>query len=896
MIKIVFNPFYGSHVYLDMKDRNAIIGVKHMGASALVGELRLRAGLTSVLPDAMERAALYMKAISSVLKKSDNSYVEIFRQSFDKDKLGVATTLLGWRDTLVGLGWSPTDYTKSQKLNALIDIEEAFHSPGVADCKRELLLVLESGQVSLSDVSIESVLPLEFLPCYFSRLLQAASSCGANITYSEQPISSAPDGTALRKLQDYLLLGNKVNQSEIKKDDSLKVYRFCTADDALKYAALSSPSIIAANDTVLLREIFRAMNLPLPMVESAFVPQVVKLLPLALSLRKQHVDVDSLLAFLSVEPNPLSSLKVKCCVEEEEWYISINRILRDILLKEGGFNEQWYAVLEGDLYNKGGELIKKTQRAKVLKLISVVPDSDGMITNTELTELLELLIGWSTKDLENRGVLLQYCRFAQFLTDGMSESFDVESLIRWLSSANVPQKSIVMPAEVGSCEVSNTPSSVVDGVDSMCWSDCWVGNGRMSELDFLSPVDIAELGFTVDTAEKIYKAQRYSLSLGLSKVRKQLVILTCDKVGGESVQAHPLLVELKSCCGLSEDFATIDAFVSEFPTTGLSQRQIEHTVDAAHFKGIRLPKSEGGLRRTSESYSSLNTLINFPFEYVMKYLLHWDAYGVDSMPEMATVKGNVAHRYIEELFIESDKDIIKAKSIHAQKYSDRVEQCILKHGAIMHLDENRLDTQSYRVRLNEAVNSLLHFIESNRLTVVGMEYPIDIELPVIGSFNGKIDLLLADDRGHLVVVDMKWNEGSTYKRRLENGDTLQLSLYKKALEAQDNTVVCEGYFVLPQRKFFTSSAYFQPSLVVEVITNDSVADLFELACNSYEYRMGQIARGVIEDGEGALLADIQYHKDMLSKRLYPLCKDYNDATIKGAPYGNPNPILKGGLL
>jgi hypothetical protein len=57
----------------------------------------------------------------------------------------------------------------------------------------------------------------------------------------------------------------------------------------------------------------------------------------------------------------------------------------------------------------------------------------------------------------------------------------------------------------------------------------------------------------------------------------------------------------------------------------------------------------------------------------------------------------------------------------------------------------------------------------------------------------------------------------------------------------------------------------------------------------------QISRGVIEEGEGAQLSDIQYHRDMLQMRLYPLCRDYNEDTLKGAAYGNPNSILKGGI-
>ena len=59
--------------------------------------------------------------------------------------------------------------------------------------------------------------------------------------------------------------------------------------------------------------------------------------------------------------------------------------------------------------------------------------------------------------------------------------------------------------------------------------------------------------------------------------------------------------------------------------------------------------------------------------------------------------------------------------------------------------------------------------------------------------------------------------------------------------------------------------------------------------------MKQIEQGVIEDAEGAALADIQYYNDMHAENLYPLKTDYNDSTIKGSPYAKSNLILKGGI-
>ena len=892
-MKIIFSPFFGNHVFIDLDKKGSLIGQKYAGSQELIGELRLRLGLTSVLPDSMERTAQYMKAIRSTFKENKGSHAEIFRSSFGKDELGVAMTLLGWRDALVGLGWNPSDYTKSQKLNALMDIEKHFDCAGVADCKRELLETLQAGQADLSGITIESVLPEGMLPCYFAALLSAAHKCGAEVVYSPAPSAAAAEGTRLRALQDYLLSGKAIDLSKID-DGSFKVYRMHNADEALRFTALSNPTVISSSETVMLREVFRAMNRPLPKTTDSSVPQVAKLLPLALSLRKKDTDVSSLLAFLSIEPNPLSSVCIKQSTSTKEYFLSVNKALRNHLLSQGGLGEGWQALLNAEKYNWEGETLTDSKK-KVLGLVSCVGSSNGTITKEDLTTLLKQLSSWAAKDLESRSSLLQYCRFAELLTEDLVGDIDIESLIRWLASAGAPTTQTAMPAELGSSEVIDTPSSITDTVDTLFWADCWTSGGTQRELDFLSPSDIAELGIETDSARAVYDAQRLMIAYGLSQVKDSLVIMTCDMEAGEPVQEHPLMIELKSCCSVKEECCTDEKFTSLFEVTGKQESQLEHVVSPEHFKGVRIPKDKGGLKRSRESYTSLSTLINYPFDYVTNYLLHWDGYGVESMDDIATVKGTVAHRYIETLLEDSGKDITTAKKLHEEKYSERVEECIREKGAVMYLDEYRLERNSFLAALRPAVDSLLKFIEENALMVIGMEHTIDTVFPVIGAFTGSIDLLLADADGNLVIVDMKWNEGKTYNRRLEKGNTLQLALYRKAMETDGHKVVCEGYFVLPQRKFLTSADYLQPSDIVEIIEGEQFGDHFELACNSYEYRMEQIEQGIIEEAEGFSLADIQYHKDANTRRLYPLERAYEDDTTKSSPYGTPNLILKGGL-
>ena len=891
MMKIIFSPFYENHVYIDMDARGSLMGEKYAGGSELVEELRLRAGLTSVSPDPMERTALYMKAIRATLESATGTHADIFRTSFAHDGLGVAMTLLGWRDTLVAQGWRPGGITKSAKLNALTDIEANFDCPGYADFRRELLEHLEPGSASLSGIVIDSVLPSDKLPSYYRRLLNAAEKCGASVSYMPLPEASGAEGTALRAVQEYLLKGTPADAAP---DGSLKLYRFMNSDDAMKYAALKNGGVIASRDTVLLREMSRAMNLPMPKTTDVSVPQLVKLLPLSFVLRNNEIDINSLMAFLSIEPNPLGTMKVKVAHGENEWYVPLNTKLREHLISNGGLDAEWFGLLNGDLYDYEGNPLTAGQR-KAVEFVSHIGTGTGKLRKEEILGIIKMLTSWAGKDMETRGDLIRYCRFAEMLAEDLKGEVDAETILRWLGSAGAPTIRTTMPAELGARDITDSPAAVADPVAKLCWADCWTEGKGNSELDFLSPADIAELGIETDSGKTTYEALRYALAAGISKIKDSLVILTCDSKDGEPVQAHPLLIELMSCCSLKEEKQSEELYDATFPVEGLQEKPLEHRVAKEHIEALLDPKDSSRLRKGHESYSSLNCLINSPFDYVLNYLLHWNGYGVESMADMATVKGTVSHRYIECLFIDSGKDIAKAKAIHKTEYAKRIETYIRENGAIMYSDKNRLETGAFRASLKLAVDALLKFIEENHLTVDGMERTIDIVLPVIGPFTGSIDLLLKDAEGNYVVVDMKWNEGKRYNKRLESGKILQLALYKKALEEEGKTVSAVGYFVLPQRKFLTSDTYIKESDVVEFIEGEAIGDHFKMACNSYLYRMKQIKEGIIEDAEGMELANIQYHKDSIKQKLYPLETIYEDPSCKAFPYGKPNLILKGGL-
>ena len=312
------------------------------------------------------------------------------------------------------------------------------------------------------------------------------------------------------------------------------------------------------------------------------------------------------------------------------------------------------------------------------------------------------------------------------------------------------------------------------------------------------------------------------------------------------------------------------------------------------FRGLDRRRAEGGLLPDRESYSSLDMLIQTPFDYVLEKLLGFEAYGEEELSDVSIVKGNVAHLYVETLVKESGANLAVMEKMHAERFDELVLRCAETKGAILFGEENILEWGKYKNILRQSVDSLLALIRRNGYTVVESEKHLETEFPVIGPFHAFIDLLLKDSKGRYVIFDLKWSEGGTYERKMEERDILQLMLYKEIVERELGPVSVYGYWVFPRYEFLTESDEVAGDGVISY--HPEVArNIFKQACNSYTFRLGQIRNGVIEEGETFEKENLEYFREQDSRDLYPLRGMYGATTAKARPYGNRNITLKGGL-
>ena len=285
----------------------------------------------------------------------------------------------------------------------------------------------------------------------------------------------------------------------------------------------------------------------------------------------------------------------------------------------------------------------------------------------------------------------------------------------------------------------------------------------------------------------------------------------------------------------------------------------------------------------------------------MEYLLGYETYGEAQLSDLPTVKGNVAHLYVKTLVDGCGGDLDAMEKAHAERFETIIQSCAESRGALLLSDEYGLEWGKFRRVLRKSVTGILKLIRRNGYRVEGAEVHVETELPVIGPFHAYIDLLLKDAEDRWVVFDFKWSEGRSYERRMESRDIIQLALYQEALVRKTGreVSVC-GYWIFPRYEFLTECPGVEGDGVLRYRTEpgemEGVKDLFGQVCNSYTFRMDQIRKGLIEEGECFALSDLEYWQRQGELNLYPLRGDYRTPGVKARPYGNKNITLKGGLL
>lgn len=847
-MKIVYSPFYSGSYYIDLnKRKDSLLGLKVCGSKELLSELALRAGIVSHELSEPERLIAFHESLS------ENISGTIFEKSFRQDEVGVSRQLMSWSDNLLMEGWTPDLRIDSNKFKDIAKIVKGVKCEHISVRWNKLTNYLKVHRVLQEDDCIE-VHDKEQIPAVIKLVLEDLSK-QATVMYTTN------DGVV---------------------PDSFEIYHFKTRASAYRWylskpAVLQNTDVTISSDNCILNDM--AVSMGQPAVSSIAVksnPQLLQLFKLGMSLFVRPLNVNNLLSYLQVPGNPLGGISHK-----------LARVLSD----EGGINETWKEVIkEYDFTDDEGKY-KRAEKLAFIDMLNKDYTPDKILVD-DINSYAGKLSHWCNQVLrgdsmdeerkEQLVVLASFCRLLHQIlpADGYISS---ETLKAHVDGIYRPQSFTHMKAQKNSPDTVATVMQLADDADKVCWLGCVGGELPSYPFDFLNTSELDQLlknGISIPSRATFY-TQYHNQEMVALKHAKELILVTWEFDGNVRQEEHPLVTELKHRHHDNWDsHVNIDAV----PCLMEEEDDITRLEPKADYK---LSDNLKDIKRKKESYSSISTLIQHPFDYTMCHLLKLNEPQIGQLPDLDTTKGLVAHLFVEELFENYGEQMaVEYQKLNPATINQMIDEAIRQKGAVLLLPEYKLERQQFKTILKESVTVLADIIQNLQLKPVGSEVEINVDLDTIGAFNGSIDMVLKSANGQIVIFDFKWSEAKHYKTDLEENKAMQLELYREAAKKHyESPIAGVAYYLFPMMTLFTTDFPETRHIrQIKVKTEAASRRLFEEIQNSYNYRREELNHGFIEDSEMKEIAELEYTKSSVDRPLYPLDVAYNTKGLKSCPY------------
>lgn len=858
-MKLIFNPYYDQTVFSG-KDEGCSMGCKYVGPIGLLEALELRAGLSRLYPGQNFRVLNYCSALNQCGKDSSDPETLFYWKSFCVDMLNTSRRLLEWRDALVYAGVKSLEALPEGMcdgarsiLSDLLDVEKFFED----DCSagdRWARLAKERDYLS-SDWIIEVRMKEALVD---QVILDCLKNCGATCSF----ITELPE------------IGHTVT-----------VNRFSNLVDGYQWALTrENPSepVYVNKDNVSLNGVLASLGMASVTAESSGAyTQVSQLFSSGMMLFTSPVDYNALVPYLSVPVHPLN-----------DYMVSDDMTLRSALLSHlhsvGGFGLDERTSWRWDDIVAAAKVKNECKKIAVpLEFCLGQWEKDASVS--AIREYCAKWAEWCAKkaaSMPDKAVEQQlltikdsFEMLPEFLALSGKDRFDAKELMVNVAAASSLCKYTTDEAVVGSLDVFADIKSIAAPCDKVVWLDCYDSGISEYRYSFLNESDIKLLnaaGMKIPLYDVQLMAEAVAMHLGWSYIKGELMVLTPEKV--ECRKCYPQ--QIPHLDGVEVDRTTwIPEGRSVASVEATSQKMI-HRVTSSIFEGLKETRDNGGLKRNHESYTSLDLLIQNPFDYVLQEVFKCR---FTSKSNLSTVKGNVVHKMIYNAVTESNYEWNRIKTALVTDFDKSFDKAVTEVGLELLAPSNRLVYNGFRnIVETDSLPAFINVVEENRLTVVESEADINVEFPKIGKFNAKIDMLLKNPEGKYVIMDFKWTDSKDKKREDEIRDNteMQLALYAQVVSqhyggGDDSCVEAIGYFMLRQGVFITEYSGLKESDYVRVVEKKSTDSIFEMVKNSYEFRMSQLIPqepgvSVIEEGEKMKVDDSGiegYHDE---KNRFPL--------------------------
>jgi hypothetical protein len=884
---ITFGQHFDQGVYIDyfLSENTNSFNKLTVGPRGLLTILERDLELSGTYLSQLERKIKYRETIAHYIATNPDAPV---KQSFEVDPEGVTSELLLSRDQLILAGWTHEITGISIIIDLLAKLEEkAKVPPGTEDRLMTVLRTLQNiKQVNLCIEVIQMHDDVEDMHPFFRELFKNLQNHGIEIVNREKGYNTNC-GSNLKNIKIHLLQQTSFSEIDPGDKESIQILRFKSDTEAAAFIAAQASTkafkntVIINRDNRLLDETFNSFGLPVSGSEQINAnPSLIQLVKLIAVLLVKPLHVYNFMSYLQVEPHPIpAALRFK-----------LMKVLKDT----GGVNnEKWNEELNQF------EFINDETRIRATNFLKIRNFNDGQINKLEAIQLYRALGDWAQKRMmliENQTGIddqLSYLKelsnaFADVLREHTNEFISAEKFNLLLSGIYQPKTFKNYLAQVGSTRVVGNPGQLKDFPDTLVWFDFYNESMKPAFYGFLNSLEREKLqkaGVEIWNVNDQVNSHLKMLMRGLLAPTRNVFLFLVEKSNGKAVSDHPVYSYLKANIpGLEKLLTDItDLANPQLPgwnnpvtdlrnTVRLPEKQEEYQIAAVP----KIPE------RKTESASSLELLIQNPFDWVFQYGAKIQPGNSTQLDDVHTTMGTVAHKFIETLFEDAQNDLQKAKAL-MEDYPSRLQTVLENTGMVLILDENKFETETFKQKLKSAVKTLIQILENNNLSVEKTEQEEKTPIPVLNNqeVTGKIDLVLKTSEGRKAIFDLKWSRRpDKYIKILNENKHIQLAIYEELIKAASNAGVdFVAYYSLSDARLISTRNLFGNAVKFVENTKNS-GEILQKVNQSVQFRRIQFENGLIEEGEGLPLEHLEYFNSQNEKRLFPLESEYNSPKIK----------------
>ena len=824
------------------------LGMLVLGPLGMLTLLETRLGLLRAECTQAQRMTQYREC----LKRCDRPD-RFYHASFEIDPIGAAATLLSWRDHWYLHGWKGESLSgagvRIADMGAVEGSAQNLLFPSIGERLSHVAKSLSRQQSKIEQV--ELIDPIEAFPKRWRDVLEKLPVRSVR-TYGP----SADEKTVLGRLQIALKSAHEGTTPNGKiawvDDGSLRVVRAETDLVAARWVARTFTSrqeevaIVAEQGRSSLDATLDAVDLARQGFQDAnpLVPAL-QVLPLALATLWEPLDVYALLQFLCHPIGPVPSYA--------------RRRLAGVIAECPGIaGPRWREVIDEI------ERLHPERAADVRKAVAfwIEHPRYSRVQGVPLTVLLERTrrvsdyFGARLADQDPIQRAASATGYGQAVTlaaalealaaQGQSSitPMELEALVAQCTGRGAPN--FAMQAQVGCMPSVSDPAALIESFDRVIWWQMGAPSlpgqypWSRGELEAL-----ARAGAELPQFDEILAQRGQDWLRPIMNARKQLVLVLPPP--GDEI--HPLWQEIQWF---------IEGVRPEPLEELVTGRGGEALPDVAHAPLLKrrrwwkLPPDVKLSLRPRESYSSLNTFLNAPYQWVLKYPARLNPSNLLAVTDGNRLYGNLAHRLIDRFFRAEGAQALRGDALKAW-FSGQFAMVVAEEGAVLLMPGRRGDYERLRSALGRALEELQRQFMAAGIDVVEPERELAGQFPG-GDLEGKADLVVRNNSGRQAIVDMKWAGANVHQDRLAKNRHLQLALYAELLRQETGAWPQVSYFILEASCLLApDSGFFPEAKPVQSGIGDSTPQLWNQFVAAWNWRRSQIDAGMIE----VLIEDIE---------------------------------------